>query len=1028
MSERKKKHVIKFVRGSISILLSFLLTGVLSLSALLVEVNRYQEAKQQIEEASVNSALSLLAFFDSDLESRYGLYGIDSETISADTFLNYLLFNSDGSDSDVYGGNNFSKLYNVTSGEFELKYDLANYQVLKRQLLEYEKYRTPLNIASDMLDVDKMIKELKKNIEKAIPGLENMLKICDSIAEIAEALKALYCLNKDIEQLQLTINSGGDNGIVETFDNYFGQAWEAVEGLFSDEDWPSHDPSYIQAYNAFKDAVNSKVEYMKTTPAPPDPGPKPTADVDGLYTSYQNASNAYNDAALLRNLMEAAKTLGYSDSTGVVNATKKISDLLDKNATNKDISKDDLQKFNLTENSTRSEFFEKINDKLGSILGSEKKLTEYTEESLTAALTELTVKVNSLYADMQNKNSAYTTANNELNSWNTKNEAYKAYNQKLTEYNGSIDSTKSTLLEVIGVVAGELSSYKSSIAKVSSSLDKASEALDTIDEVNKGSHSTDEDTQPDFFTEIKSQITIKEEEKPDNGIAFLNGQRDKLNSLNAESINSSYNFDNEFNTGDLLHDSSYYMTNTQLCGYVAELVAFNLLKDMVQLINILKAVWQLVKVVQPFPSTYNWDCVVTLNSSTTDLLPSRINGGAGTTESSNPDDISDIEAMLAEAKEMLGSAYQNDINAVDPNIRLEEAELTAEVSTRISRLSTNLSKLATGGTTSSLLEKTTWNFISTVFSLLDLVPTLVEIIDDLIFVAQHIGDAIQILLSSMGENFLLNQYAIDKFPNRTTDKDGNKQNNEISGWSGELRTYFPDNSKAVQTFSGAQVEYVIGGSYSEIENQQKCFWSIFAIRALNNVFGVLTDEVAMDLISASSIAAPLVFILWVYLESNIDMNMLVSGMEVPLIKTEIILSPQTLMDNVEKICTAFEDIDEEKAKEQELSYAAMKVDNVTKQLLDVDGLFDMKYENYLWFFLFFTPNQTKVMRIADLIQMEMRYKKYSKGTSFELQNLHTYVRCEAEGTFNSILPVISLGDNSINNRGFKVGCVKYVGY
>lgn len=1023
MRKKTKEKVKKFAKGSISIFLAFLMTGILSLSALLVEVGRYHKAKQQLEESSINSALSLLACFDPELESRFGLYGIDSETISEDVFLNYLLFNADSTDAGVYSANNISKFYDVTNGQYELKYDLANYQVLKRQLLEYEKYRAPLNAASDMLDVDKMIKELKKNIEKAIPGLENMLKVCDSIADIAEAIKALYCLYKDVQQLQLTINSGGEENLGDTLNNWVGQQWESVEGLFSDEKWPSHNPSYIVAYNAFKEAVNDKINYMKTTPQPSEPGPKPTADVNALNIAYQNAKNAYETADLVLNILKVADELGYCNSDGMVESTNKITDILDK-----DITKDQLKKINLTENSSRKEFFDAINNKLSSILGPTSEFTTYKDTELTTIVSSLTSKVSSLQSDMQQKNSAYTTANAELSAWNQKNQALIEYNNSISSYNTEIDSKKASLLEVIGVVAGELSSYKDSITNVSSSLDKASEALETIDDVNKGSHTVEQETEPDIFTKIKAQFIIGEEQKPDNGITFLNGQRDKLNALSANIITASYNFDSEFNTGDLLGESSYYMTKLEVTSFCAALAAEDVLKGNVELLEIFEAMWKLIKIMQPFPSTYNWDCVVDLNSSTTDILPSNINGGLGTSENPNDNDIADISAMLEEAREMLNGGYINDINSVDPNIRLEEAELSAEISNRINRLATNLTKLTTSGTTGGLIGGTSWVFISTVFKLLELVPTLVEIINDLIFVAQHIEETINIMVSSLGESLLLNQYIIEKFPNRTTDTDGNKHNDEISGSTGEARTYFPDNTKQVQTFSGAQVEYVIGGSYSEKENQEHCFWSIFAIRALNNIFGVLGDDVAMELISACNLVAPLVFILWVYLESNIDMNMLVSDMEVPLIKTEIILSPQTLMDNIDQICTAFDDIDETKGKKQELSYAAMKVDNVTKQLLEVDGLFKMKYKDYLFFFLFFSPNQTKTMRVADLIQMEMRFKKYSKGTDFELKNLHTYVRCEAEGTFNSILPVLSLSNDTLNGRGFKVNCVKYVGY
>ena len=1021
MKKSSKEKVNKFVKGSISILLAFLLTGVLSLGALLVEGSRYQEAKKQLEESSLNSALSLLAFFDSDLESRFGLYGIDSETTSADAFLSYLLFNSDCTDGGVYDANNISQLYDVTSGTYELKYDLANYQVLKRQILEYEKYRAPLNMASEMLDIDKMIKELKKNIEKAIPGLEKMLDVCDSVVEIAEAIKALYCLYKDVQQLQMTI--GYTDSLGDMANQAAGIFWESVESLFSDEEWPSHDPTYDAAYNAFKTAVDNKVQYMKTTPVPPDPGPKPTDDVDGLYSTYQTALKKYETASLMLEMLEAAEELGYFDTNGIVDSSSKITDIFDENITETTVK----DKLNLTKNSTRNEFVTALNNKIPSILSDSDKLTTFKSSDIEDLISSFESTIPGLQSDMQRKYSTYSAANARLTEWNQKNNAVIEYNEKISDYNEQINSTKSDLVTVIGVITGELGDYKTSLTSVTTALDKADAALKEI-ENSSNNVVEDEDTEPGIFAEIKSNFITPEIQKPDNGITFLNAQKDKLNNLSADDIDASYNFSSNFNTGDLFIDGKYFMSKTAATGFVGMLAGLYVLEGMSELINILKAMWKLVKVLQPFPSTYNWDCNVNLNPSTTSILPSKINGGAGSNEASNSGDIADISAMLDEARSMLGAGYSGDLNLVDPNIRVPEAELSNELSTRITNLSNNLAKLMGSSTTESLIGNPVWPFISTIFKLIELIPTLIEIINDLIFVAQHFEEAVEIIISSLGENLLLNQYIIDEFPNRTSDKDGNKFNNEISGYSGDKRQYFPDNSKPVQTFSGAQVEYVIGGSYSEKQNQQNCFWSIFAIRAINNIFGVLTDSTVMELIGACNIAAPLVFILWVYLESNIDMNMLVSRMEVPLIKTEIILSPNTLMSNVEQIIGAFEDIDEEEAMEEELSFAAMKVDNVTKQLLSTDGFFKMKYDNYLWFFLFFTPNQTKVMRVADLIQMEMRFKKQSKGTNFQLQNLHTYVRCEAEGTFNSILPVLSLSDNSLNGRGFKVSCVKYVGY
>lgn len=1004
---------IKISKGSISVLLSVIMTGILSLSALLVEAARYEEAKKQLEEATISSTLSILAQLDSDLESRFGLFGIDSETLKDDSFMDYLLFNSDESDIDEYKSNDISKLYNITSGKSELKYDLANYQVIKRQLLEYEKYRAPLNMASDLLDIDKMIKKLVENIEKMVPGLEKMLKVLDSLVDIVEALKQLYCLYKDIEQLQLTINNNGeDNSIGEDINNVLGKGWNLVESLFSDKEWPSYDPSYIVAYNKFKDAVNKKVNYIKSHPRPADPGPKPTDDVEGLKSEFEQALSKYDNASILLKLTNRAIQLGYYDGNGIVESSKKIDDILDT-----DISTSDLSKFSLSTNSTRQQLSNVIKSNIDDVFNVYNYLTDFKNSSMSAMSSQLSAKVSELSTDYNQKKTAYNNANSKMNDWNKKNQELIEYNTNMTQFSEEFQSTKKDLLGVINVVSEELNSYKASFTKLTSAIDKATDAIETIRDLR----ATKKDKEPNIFTMIKNEFIVKEESKPINGINFLNNQKKKLGDLLFDDITSSYVFENEFNTGDLLHDSSYYMTKKQATDLCVTLASTDLLDKSTKIFDIIKALWKLYNILKPYPSMYNFDCLVKLNSSTTDLLPSKINDGRGTFEASNTKDISDITELINDAKSKVNSGYISDINSVDPNNRIEQSEYNAELSARISRLSTNLGKLLGNSYMSSLMGGS-WLLVSTIINLFNIVDILRQIIDDFIYIAKHIKDAVLLIIKSLGESILLNQYAVEKFPNRTTQK-------ELKGYFGDHHTFFPDNNKKVQTFSGAQTEYIIGGSYDEKANQITCFWSIFVIRAINNMVAVLEDETAMGLIDACNIAAPLVYILWVYLESNIDMNMLVSGMKVPLIKTKIILSPNTLMTELDKLITAFEDIDEEKAIDEELSYAAMKVDNINQELFSVDGIFeDMKYKDYLWFFLCFVPNQTKTMRIADLIQMEMRFKKQGKKGNFELKNLHSYVRSESEGAYNSILPVISLKNNSLNGRGIKMSCVKYVGY
>lgn len=1023
-----KQKFLKCANGSIAILMSFILTGILSVASLIVETIRYEEALQQLEESTINSALSILAYYDSDLADRFGLYGMDSESdsLTKETFLEYLMFNSDETDTGVYAGTELAQLYNVSSGTYELGYDLANYQVLKRQILEYEKYRGPINIAEDVLDTDEMLKKLKKNIEKAIPGLEEMLKICDSVSDIVDAVKKLYCLYKDVEQLQLTINSGGEEGAGEHINAIIGEGWELVENWFSGEEWPSHDPSYITAYNSFKTAVENKVQYMKDNQKPEDPGAKPTADVLALLQDYENAKSNYEQIEYLEILLLRAKELQYCNQEGIIQTDERISDIF-----NKDITEEELLLYSLDKNSNRITFFDTINSYIGSLLGADYVMENYSLTSVETALGTLNTKLKELKNSVSEKDQTYQKANMELRVWTAKNDALTTYNNSISTYDDEITSARDTLVEVIGVVAGELDSYKSSLTAISSSFDKAADALETIKEVNAGNHVISESEGENIFSKLQEEYITKEENKPIQGLAFLYEQKQKLEGLKTEDITESYVFSKNFSTGDLLHDSGYYMTKGVATIFCSEIAGYNLFENLTEFTSIFTAMWELVNVLQPLPCMFSWDCKVELNSSTTDILPSKINDESGTFSSFNATDISEITQELNSASSLLGNVYDSDINLVDPNVRIEEAEFTQEVSDRITRLSNNLSAFVINTKVGSLMSAPVAVFIVVIVQFYEIVTTLVEIVEDIIFVCKNFEKVIEVVLSSLGNNILLNQYAIDMFPNRTT-----KNNSDISGYAGAERTWTPDNTLPVQTFSGAHVEYIIGGSNSEISNQIACFWRIFVIRVIDNIAAILMDVGAMEIISACNIFAPLVFILWLYLESNIDTNLLISGQEVPLIKTEIFLSPTIKKDGddwtvfvkeLEDLKVIFKDIDKNGKLEDEWSYAALKIEYLKKEFFDIGGEFKMEYKDYLWFFMLLIPSETKVMRMADLIQMEMRYKKLKTGDDFQLKNVYTYVRCESKATLNTILPVVSLGDNQFNGK-IMLRSVKYVGY
>ena len=132
-----------------------------------------------------------------------------------------------------------------------------------------------------------------------------------------------------------------------------------------------------------------------------------------------------------------------------------------------------------------------------------------------------------------------------------------------------------------------------------------------------------------------------------------------------------------------------------MTNFLAALAAVDVLDKIVESTKLLNGITQMIELLRPMPVMFNLDCMVILNESTTSILPSKLNGGTGSKEDANTEDIEEITAMLEEAKDYLNGGYLSDINAVDPTDRLADGELTEDVTEAVNRLQTNLNKLLT---------------------------------------------------------------------------------------------------------------------------------------------------------------------------------------------------------------------------------------------------------------------------------------------------------------------------------------------
>lgn len=176
---------ISGTKGVISIFLAILMMPILSLSLLLVESVRYQNAMESVQELLASAGLSTLGNYDSYLDERFGLMGIDqgddADHVSK-TFQSYVEKNA-----NVLGK---SATFREVSAEG--CYPLSDTGVLKQQLLEYSQYTVSTKALSDAVDLDKLLEALgKKKLDKIGQCAEVVEKSADAVSDVADAIESV---------------------------------------------------------------------------------------------------------------------------------------------------------------------------------------------------------------------------------------------------------------------------------------------------------------------------------------------------------------------------------------------------------------------------------------------------------------------------------------------------------------------------------------------------------------------------------------------------------------------------------------------------------------------------------------------------------------------------------------------------------------------------------------------------------------------------------------------------------------------
>lgn len=1097
---------LKNASGIITVMVSLLLIPLLSFGTLIMEAGRYASARQMLADAQITASMSILANYNTYLYERFGILAINPDETEAQTkanFVNSLKYNSDNVDNI----SSSSKLYNLNSDvTFETIYNLSDYTILKRQILEYSKYSVPYEIISNKLDPKSLFENLASKltdnavfdfIEKIATSSEESVNVMDKAFQALgryeyRTLDLLNYLSSDSDRAYNT-----DKYTTDLYTEYISKDSTINYGSLSSY---SNSNRYVSGRSAYKEAINAKITYMNENPDPQ----KSLNNANGISTSSGtiNYSNLYK--AAIKDFLEDDNNkptednpLGASINSTYLKTTVTFS-----------VDKGYTYSYNLSAGtasvskaSGEKEESVTITTAVRKISGDDKLTVESYAELKKFAddynITQSSSHYLSEYKSDLNVNAKAAAKGDLIDELTQKK---KDYDEKITELNGDIDTAKTTYI-------GKLSTAKDKFNELIKSIEddsKKVKALVTNDDgkmvegtantqYNEGAVGRLKYAQEtyDQTTELEDESSESlgsnsEEVKVNAGAVISKLNERKTSAQNAVALIDTL-ITNVSNTQSSSIVSSWsdggadYVTGSvhvgSTCGVLAGYVSsdFSTINEFIStpVVNAegsedfsmdnlagslgISDIWNSIKKIKDVlnfvPATHDPAYVVKINDSDKSLLPNMTGSDNDGVSSYNKADEEYKDKMLQEVHETLGDVFGNTVFSDS----IEDANTDTFRSTTASLFGSGGEDGSTENSPiSNLSDQADENKSTGILKLVTKIKEIIDTIKKAFESLKNLFGEIKNLVSNFVEQsiyaLLINTYMIQKFPNRMKPING--------------ATTYPTESTSGSYFSGCCVEYCMFGSMNEKTNQVSVFWLIFGIKAIINCIQILTDPDTMSIISSCNIFAPLMFIAMLYMETNIDMNYLLRlGQEVPIWKSHLNLSLEGLQEiagdllklddksNISvTVCTSGAGKRYHKSDCWTIiSSDKRKVETTTKTLKDAvnggftacqvckpvemkkveedtgKGIIPLDYTEYLYVLMLFVSTNTKLKHLANLIQLETRYYETEQGirTTFKIDKASTYVRSQAVASYNTMLPMFSLGSSG----GFmEIGGLEYVGY
>ena len=225
--------------GQITVFLAIVMMAVLMLAGLLVDIARINAGKTMVKRAADSAARSLLAEYGTRLKEGYGVFAFnEAETADLqDRFEEYLACNlSIPLDEEFYKGSTDLFGFRVEKINVTPIYNLSENKVMKKQILEYMKYRAPEKMVEGFMEkllavrdvgkmssaykqkvsidklfggMDKVQQKLKKKIDGMGDSFDKFINGFNMNGSWEEAWHSFNSLTGDLEKLRNNLDSLG---------------------------------------------------------------------------------------------------------------------------------------------------------------------------------------------------------------------------------------------------------------------------------------------------------------------------------------------------------------------------------------------------------------------------------------------------------------------------------------------------------------------------------------------------------------------------------------------------------------------------------------------------------------------------------------------------------------------------------------------------------------------------------------------------------------------------------------------------